>query len=173
MIRLLLIVAFLAPLGGAGKILLSRDEALLNAFPEATFRKETLWPSAELHKRAEEFAGVPIPEGPVHRWVAEKKGEVLGFIYFDRHRVRTLPETLMVGILPNGTLKGLEVLRFSEPINYMPGPRWYKQFDNRQLDEKLQLKKGISAVTGATLTARATVNSSRRTLALHKALSGQ
>lgn len=171
MIRTLLIAVFLVPLGGTGNTLLSLEEALHKAFPEASFRKETLWPSAEQHEKAEALAGISIPEGPVHRWVAENEGRALGFIYFDRHRVRTLPETLMVSVLPSETLKRIDVFRFNEPANYMPGPRWYKQFDSHQLDDKLRLKKGISAVTGATLTARATVNCSRRTLALHKVLS--
>ncbi|MEO2094376.1 MAG: hypothetical protein ABGY71_09970, partial [bacterium] len=44
------------------------------------------------------------------------------------------------------------------------------QFKGKQLDHQLRLKRDIKAVTGASLTAKATTSSARRILALHLTL---
>jgi Na+-translocating ferredoxin:NAD+ oxidoreductase RnfG subunit len=55
-------------------------------------------------------------------------------------------------------------------MEYLPKPKWHESFAGRRLDDELQLKKGIHSVTGATMTARATVAAAREVLAVHQAL---
>ena len=88
----------------------------------------------------------------------------------DSHRVRTLPETVMVVLGADGTVRRVEVVTFREPLEYMPRRGWYEQYEGQKLDDDLALKRDIRPVTGATLTARATTEAVRRVLAIHAAV---
>ncbi|HVF61775.1 MAG TPA: FMN-binding protein [Thermoanaerobaculia bacterium] len=115
-----------------------------------------------------------MPSRLVHAYVAtaggKAGGKAAGTAYFDTHRVRTLPETVMVVLDPSGKVRRVEVLSFNEPQDYLPGGGWYGQFAGRGLDERLALKRDIRPLTGATLTARATTGAVRRVLAVHRVL---
>ena len=76
----------------------------------------------------------------------------------------------MVAVDPEGAVFRIEVLSFSEPEEYLPREHWYGQFQGRKLDDDLAISRGIRAVSGATLTARATTEAARRVLALHAVL---
>ena len=67
-------------------------------------------------------------------------------------------------------IERVEILAFSEPPEYIPRGKWYAQLVGRTLDDELDLKRGIKGVTGATLTARATVRAARRILALDEVI---
>jgi hypothetical protein len=117
---------------------------------------------------------VEIAGGVVRPYRArcEDPGEE-GTAYFDSHRVRTLPETLMVVVDPRGRVRRIEVLAFREPEEYLPRPVWYGQFPGRGLDDELALDRGVRGVIGATLTARATTQAVRRVLALDRVIAGE
>ena len=78
----------------------------------------------------------------------------------------------MVVVAPDSTLRRVEVLAFGEPLDYIPADVFYAQYRGKRLDEKLHLKRGVRNVTGATLTAQATTDAARRTLALHALVYG-
>ena len=92
------------------------------------------------------------------------------YAYFDTHRVRTEPETLMVVIDLSGAISRIEILSFSEPTDYFPKRRWLDQLLGRKLDDDLSLNRAIRPISGASLTGRAIVNATRKVLALHKVL---
>ena len=94
----------------------------------------------------------------------------LGYALIDVHTVRTLPEALMIVLDPKGEVRSLRVLAFHEPSDYLPPEGWFRQFEGRGLDSDLQLKGGIHAIAGATLSSRAVTRSVRRTLALYEVL---
>ena len=166
----LLLISGSWPGTAVAKVFLSVDEALTLAFPECQVERGTAYLSEAQMERARELSGEEIPSALVHTYRAEKDGEWIGTAYFDVHRVRTLPETLMVVVDPQGRVSRVEILSFREPEDYIPRPIWYRQFQARPLDETLRLKRGIHPVTGATLTARATAQAVRRVLALHEVL---
>jgi hypothetical protein len=168
-----LLAALLALAGappGLSKVFLTVEEALDLAFPGAEITERTVFLSEEQLVRAEELAGVEIPSALVRAHVARRDGELVGTAYFDAHRVRTLPETLMIVVDPEGRVERVEVLSFNEPEDYLPREIWYDQLLERPLDEELRLGRGIRPVTGATLTARATTQATRRALAVHRVL---
>lgn len=159
----------------AAKVFLAVDEALKLAFPQCKVERKTAYLTGEQMKRARELAGVEVPSALVTYHVATRGGrggQPAGTAYFDTHRVRTLPETLMVVLDPQGRVGRIEVISFREPEEYLPRGAWYEQFRGRGLDRELQLKQAIRPVTGATLTARATTDAVRRVLALHKVIQG-
>jgi Na+-translocating ferredoxin:NAD+ oxidoreductase RnfG subunit len=155
--------------GVSATVLVTVDEALRLAFPDASTTRETLFLTEEQLGKVQEDSGAEPRSAMVTRFVADKEGRTVGYAYLDTHRVRTLPETLMVVLEPGGAVRRVEVVTFREPLEYIPNRRWYDQFEGARLSEDLALKRGIRSVTGATLTARATADAVRRVLATHAA----
>ena len=159
-----------APIPFRGTVFMTRDEALALAFPECEIERGTNYLTQEQVDEIAKLAGVKFEAKIVHPYVARKEGKLVGTAYFDAHRVRTLRESIMVVIQPDGKIGRIEVLSFGEPVDYIPRDSWYAQFNGNKLSDELQLKRKIKTVTGATLTARATTDGARRILALHQTL---
>jgi hypothetical protein len=168
-LALTLILAAAAP--AVAKVFLTQEEALKLAFPGAAVERRTAFLTAAESKEVASLSGGPPPSALAVAYVATKEGSLVGTAYFDTHVVRTQPETLMVVVGPSGAIARIEVLSFSEPEDYLPRGHWFAQFPGKALDEELSVKRGIRAVSGATLTARATTEAARRVLALHRVLS--
>lgn len=156
----------------AAKVFLTVDEALKLAFPGCEVARRTAFLKPEQVQRARELSGAEVPSALVNYYVASRGGQPAGTAWFDTHRVRTLPETLMIVVDRQGRVGRIEVISFREPEDYLPRGAWYEQFHGKALDPDLQLKRDIRPVTGATLTARATTDAVRRVLALHQILAG-
>lgn len=155
------------------KLLLSQPQALQAAFgagAEIERQPRFLTPPQVERARALAGPGVRVEGALVTRYLGRRAGTLLGTAYFDTHRVRTLEETLMVVVAPDGTVSRVEVLTFGEPGEYLPKRAWYDQFGRRRLDRDLAVSRAIHGVTGATLSARAATEAVRRTLAIHQAL---
>lgn len=150
--------------------LIGVEEAMSLAFPGATLTRETLFLTDEQVRRAGETAGTEVASAMVTRFSASTDGKVVGWGYLDTHRVRTLPETLLVILGGEGRVVRVEVVTFREPLEYLPPEGWYRQFDGESLSDDLALKRSIRPITGATLTARSTTEAVRRALAVHGAV---
>jgi Na+-translocating ferredoxin:NAD+ oxidoreductase RnfG subunit len=163
------------PLAAQGGTM-TQDQALDHAFPEAArFERRTAYLDEAQVNRARALAGATVEmESRVVTYyeAVDRDGRLLGSAWFDAHRVRTLPEVLMIVLNPEGRVETIEVLRFSEPPEYAPAPGWLAQFEGRVLDDDLSLKRGIVGVTGATLTANAVTDAARRVLALSEVIGG-
>ncbi len=168
----LALVLWLAADPAAGKVFLSVDEALRLAFPQCQVARRTAFLTPDQRKKAATLAGAEIPSALIDRSIATCAGQPGGTAYFDTHRVRTLPETLLVVVDPAGKVARLEVISFREPEDYLPRGPWYAQFLGAGLDGNLDLRRSIRPVTGATLTANATLSAVRRVLAVHQVLAG-
>jgi len=162
----------LAAVPAAAKVFVTVDEALKLAFPGCEVARRTAFLTPEQVRHARELAGSEVPSALLTYYAATRGGRPAGTAYFDTHRVRTLPETLMIVVDPQNRVSRIEVISFREPEEYLPRGAWYEQFLGKTLDPDLQLKRGIRPVTGATLTARATTDAVRRVLALHQVLAG-
>jgi hypothetical protein len=152
-------------------VLITVEEALELIFPGATTDRQTLFLSDQQREETASLSGSEVRSSLATRFEAtEKSGAVLGWAYLDTHLVRTLPETLMIVLDVEGSVRRVEVVTFREPIEYMPREGWYRQYEGQVLDDDLALKRGVQPVTGATLTARATTEAVRRILALHQVI---
>jgi len=149
---------------------ITREEALKAAFPGATIQSERLFLTAGQMAEAAALAGVEIPNAMMARYRAEKAGTVLGFAYVDTHLVRSKPESLLVILDADGTLRRIEVTAFLEPPEYRAPPGWYGQYEGKKLNPDLSLQRAIRPIAGATLTAAAANRAVRRVLAIHRAV---
>lgn len=171
-VRCLAFVLSIAAVESSAEVYMTRDEALRLAFGDAEVDREAVFLTEEQLVRARELAGdaVEIKGALVTRYVGLRDGKPLGTAYFDTHPVRTLQETIMVVVTPQGTVDRVEILSFLEPREYLPRAAWLEQFQGRALDSDLSLKRSIHGITGATLSARAVTVATRRVLAIHAAL---
>lgn len=155
---------------GAQEVL-TQEEALELAFPDAAeVDRRTAFLDSDQLRRARELAGrdVEVETEIVVHYVARGAEGALGVAYFDSHRVRTLPEVLMVVVRPGGEVGRVEVLRFDEPREYLAPEGWLEEFRGMELGGRLSTDGDVHVITGATLTSRAVTRAVRRVLALHR-----
>ena len=172
-LSLLIVLCVVFPTAGRAQVLLTQQEALRLAFPgPAAIERRTAFLSEEELARAENLAGsdVEVEQRVITYYIGKSGEEPLGVAYFDAHRVRTLPEVLMIVVTPNARIERIEILKFQEPPDYLVPESWLGQFSGRELSEELSVKGSIVNMTGATLTSRAIANAARRILALHRVI---
>ncbi len=169
-LKALSLLALSAPTLVAAGTLSTQAEALSLAFPGAQFaRKEHFLTEAQV-RRVRELASVSLSSPWVVAYEATKEGRPVGVGFFDTHRVRTLNETVLVAVSPEGRVNRVEVVVFREPQEYMAKPAWVQQLNGKKLDPELKLNRSIRPLSGATLTATALTDASRRCLALWQVL---
>lgn len=140
------------------------------AYPGAQVQSTMIFLTADQMKEAAAKAGSAIPSALVAKYVAKANGVVVGRAYLDTHVVRTKKESLLILLNADGTVKRTEVVAFEEPPEYQPSQKWYDQFQGKALGSGLSLTGQIHPVTGASLTAKATVEAVRRALAIDQLL---
>lgn len=170
MIRVLAPLFISLPLFSA---LPTQQEALEMAFPGAAFTRREHYLNAVQAQSARDMSGTELPGLWWIAYEARVNGQLVGVAFFDTHRVRTLNETALIAVSAEGVLRRVEIVAFREPPEYMAKEAWIRQFPGRRLDGDLSLKKGIRPLSGATLTANALTDASRRALALWKILYGK
>lgn len=171
--RALLTAALVAaPTVAGAQEVVTQEEALRLAFPEpATIERRTAFLDSADVARARELARpAEIDQTVVTHYVGTRGDSALGVAYFDAHRVRTLPEVLMIVVRPDDRVGRIEVLKFSEPPEYRPPNGWLGEFEGAALSDRLSPGRDVVEITGATLTSRAVTRAVRRVLALHRVI---
>ena len=164
---LLLTLSLILPGLAWGGALMSKEDALKLAFPEAD-RVETvnLFLTEDQLAQVKQRTGV-ILDSPIATFYVGKKGQAItGYAAIEAATVRTLPETVMVVLDSDGSVRFAEILAFFEPPEYMPPKRWLEQFRKARLSPTLRVGGDIHAITGATLSAQAITRQVRKTTAL-------
>ncbi|MEX0827916.1 MAG: FMN-binding protein [Haliea sp.] len=153
------------------KVFYAKDEALKLAFPEADRIEMLTFILTEVQlKKAEQMARVRIESKLFTFYIGKKNSEILGYAAIDSHIVRTLPETFMVVLTPEGRVRTTLVLAFYEPLEYAPAERWLGQFRDQKLSPDLWVGREIAGIAGSTLTAQAIIQGVRKVLALFQIL---
>ena len=167
-LRLCLVATCTGGLAAQGKVFMEPSEALELAFPKCKFERKTHVLTAAAQADIRKRSGQKPPRSVMYVYEARKGKEIAGYVYFDRHRVRSKKELIMVAVDTKARASRVEVIAFEEPIDYMPRGIWYDQFKLIPLCNDLSVKTGaIKPVAGCTLTVHATVDTTRRILASH------
>jgi hypothetical protein len=93
---------------------------------------------------------------------------LVGYAFIDTHTVRTLPETFLLVLDPEGAVRATHLLAFHEPPEYLPPARWLDQFTGKALDGDLWLGRDVDGISGSTLSAQALTAGVRRLTAVHR-----
>ena len=145
-------------------------EALDLAFPKCQVERTKHVLDEPKKQRVLKMSGHKAARSMVFAYQAKKAGKLIGTAYFDRHRVRSKQELVMIVVGPLGKVRRIEVVSFGEPLGYLPRQNFYAQILGRGLDSKLSTSCDVRSVAGATLTVNATVAATRRILAVHQLL---
>jgi hypothetical protein len=164
-------IVTVAALATSARVLMTQDQALASAFPAGTkITREKFFLTPQQLADARRESGVEFDDQLIIRYAGTRDGKIVGWAYFDSHRVRTLPETVMIVVTPDAKIDRIDILSFDEPTDYFPKRRWLDQLLGRKLDPELSLNGAVRPISGASLTGRAIVNASRKVLALHHVL---
>lgn len=150
----------------SAEVILTEKAALERAFPGTPATRRTLYLTHEQGQAVEKLARSRLPSPVVTLFEARADDRLVGRAYLDTHVVRTMPETLLTVVEPDGSLRMALVLRFAEPPDYLPRERWLAGLAGKRLDDELAPGRGLSRVAGSTLTAQALSDALRRALAI-------
>lgn len=162
---LILIPAVLAaPQWASAKQYLTAEQARQVIFPGIPFKALPVHLTDEQRKAIEQRSGVRVRATEVQAWRAPDGAvfvvdEVLG-----KHEMITYA----LGIRPDGTVQGIEVLEYREAYGHeIRNPEWRAQFTGRASSASLKLDSDIRNISGATLSCKHVVEGVRRLLATH------
>jgi len=152
-----------------GQSTISTEEALRLVFPlPVQVERKTLFLNDEQLRAIRKLSRAPVDSKLITYYVGSDTGGVVGYAFIETHIVRTMPETFLVHLAPDATVRAVELLAFHEPQDYRPPERWLEQFDGRGLTDELWLKRGIQNIVGATITSQAIVSRIRRIVATYE-----
>ncbi len=166
-IKIALILLFLSFTQSAfAQIFYSKTEALELAFGKASIENLSLFPDEAQSAHIEQLAKTKLESGLFTFYVGKEGDKILGYAAIESETVRTKPETIMIVLTPLGEVRGVHLLAFHEPAEYMPPARWFDSLIKRNLDN-MDFNKGVDAVSGATLSTRSALNSVRKVQAFY------
>jgi Na+-translocating ferredoxin:NAD+ oxidoreductase RnfG subunit len=146
----------------------SAEQAQRLIFPEATsFSELAVHPSAQQLADAARSARVSN-HGEPRIWRASAADKLVGYVVIDEVIGKAEPITFAVGLLPDGTVKQVEILSYRETHGYeVRNARWRAQFAGKTATQPIAVGEDISNISGATLSCRHLADGIRRILALH------
>lgn len=151
------------------EVILTEAAALERAFPHVTPTRRIVYLTAAQVAAVEKDARSRVPSPVVTVFEALAGGALAGrHAILDTHVVRTMPETVLSVIEPDGRLRMAIVLQFGEPPDYLPREGWLDTLQGRRLDDDLWPGRGVRRVTGSTLTVEALTEAVRRSLAIDR-----
>lgn len=114
-------------------------------------------------------AEVRVPSGDVVFQRGADGTNLVGYVYITDEMGRDDPITFAVAFLPDGAVRGVEVMTYRS--HYGGGIRdraFLDQFRGRREAEGLQVGSGIDAVSGATISSKAASRAVRRAITLFR-----
>lgn len=143
---------------------LNENEAISVLFPGIPFRPFPVRLSDEQRRAVEKRAGVRVRNPELRAWRAPDGAVVVVDEVLGKHEMITYA----VGIRPDGTVRGVEVLEYRESYGYeIRNPEWRNQFAGKSAAAPIALDADIRNISGATLSCKHVVEGVRRILATH------
>lgn len=165
----LFILLFALPL--SAKVLTSPIDAMKYTYgDDAVITKKNILLSKSKTKIIEKNAQSKLSSKIFRIFKATKENQTLGYGILVNKKVRSKNAVVLYFISNNGILKGIEVIAFNEPLEYLPSKNWNSQFENIDTTTMLYASKEIPTITGATLSARSITDASRIAFSLYNEL---
>ncbi len=151
------------------QLLLSPFDALKMNFDDGiTVDKKSILLSKTQAQAVQELAKVKLSTKIYKTFTVTQEDTLLGYGVLVIQKVRTKNSAVLSIITPEGRLKGIEIIAFNEPPEFIPSKLWVDTFKERRLDDTLKLGREIPNISGATFSARSATDASRIALAIYE-----
>jgi len=155
----------------SAEVLLSPIDAMKENYSQtATINKKNILLSGEKFHKIQSNAKVKLQTKIYRIYIVKEHGKILGYGILINKKVRSKNAVVMYLITKDGILKGIEIIAFNEPHEYIPSKNWTSQFQNIPTNKMLKLSRDIPTITGATLSARSVTDGSRIAFAIYNEL---
>lgn len=171
---LLYLLIFLAlPL--SAKMLISPIDAMNQSYgAKSKISEDNILLTNIQAKKIQDESNVKLESNIFKVFKAEQNGKIIGYGILINKKIRSKNGVVLYLISTDSVLKGMEVIAFNEPMEYIPSKKWISQFENVKTQTPLNLSKDIPTITGATLSAKSFVDGSKIAFALYnEALKGK
>jgi len=149
---------------------LSVEQAQKALFPEADrFVPAPVLLTEERRGAIEDKAGVRQRWEKQDVWRAEKTGQLLGWFIVDNVVGKHEFITYAAGLLPEGKVKGVEIMIFKETHgDQVREARWRQTLAGKTLADPFKLDEDVPNISGATLSCRNVMMGVKRLLVLQQ-----
>ncbi len=145
---------------------LTEDQAAAVLFPGVKLEAGWVPLTPEQIKNIEKSSGEQVRERRIRMWRGTTEVMIVDRV-IGKHELITYA----VAILPDGKVKGVEILDYRESYGYeIRRPKWRRHFVGKSLQDPLKLNKDIPNISGATLSCLHVTNGIRRILNVYEIL---
>ena len=154
-----------APIYAQAKIYVSAEQAQKLIFPTKQFTKYPIVLSEDAQDKMQSASSVRQPFKGDRTWKAADGSYFIVDEVVGKHEMITYA----VGISPNGTVQGIEIMEYVESYGYeVAEDSWRKQFVGKTAEDPLKLKKDIQNISGATLSCKHLTDGVKRLMVMYE-----
>ncbi|MCX6076666.1 MAG: FMN-binding protein [Campylobacterales bacterium] len=152
----------------SAEVLTSPIDAMKYAYGQnSEISKNDILLSSEQESKISQEAKVALDTKIFRVFKAVADNKIFGYGILINKQVRSKNAVVLYMITKESLLKGIEIIAFNEPVEYLPSKEWSSQFQNIETTQMLRISKEIPTITGATLSAKSVVDGSRIAFAFY------
>ena len=152
------------PIIAQAKIYVSAEQAQKILFPNKQLTKAPIIITDDLQERMRAASSIRYPFRGDRIWKAADGSWLIIDEVVGKHEMITYA----VGIAPNGSILGIEILEYVESYGYeVAEVQWRKQFAGKTAKDPVKLNQDIQNIGGATLSCKHLTDGVKRVLVLY------
>jgi Na+-translocating ferredoxin:NAD+ oxidoreductase RnfG subunit len=153
-----------APIIAQAKIYVSAEQAQKILFPNKQLIKAPILITDDLQERVRVASSIRYPFQGDRIWKAADGSWLIIDEVVGKHEMITYA----VGIAPNGSVLGIEILEYVESYGYeVAEAHWRQQFTGKTVKDPIKLNQDIQNIGGATLSCKHLTDGVKRVLVLY------
>jgi Na+-translocating ferredoxin:NAD+ oxidoreductase RnfG subunit len=153
-----------APIIAQARIYVSAEQAQKILFPNKQLSKAPIIITDDLQERMRVASSIRHPFQGDRIWKAPDGGWLIIDEVVGKHEMITYA----VGIAPNGSVLGIEILEYVESYGYeVAEAQWRQQFAGKTAKDPVKLNQDIQNIGGATLSCKHLTDGVKRVLVLY------
>ncbi len=155
------------PIIAQAKIYVSAEQAQKILFPNKQLIKAPVIITDDLQERMRMASSIRYPFRGDRIWKTADGGYLIIDEVVGKHEMITYA----VGITPNGSILGIEILEYVESYGYeVAEAQWRQQFAGKTVKDPIKLNQDIQNIGGATLSCKHLTDGVKRVLTLYDAV---